>query len=250
MIRDDRFFSVARLFRFSAPRERGAVPPSLQNFRRFLASFKMVSWRTSYHCMLICSTTYDHLLACQLSRLQPRCPTSPAIVHDHVLRRHRLPFNLRPVSRAYPAAATPPGFLSSVLLHRCIIRHPTDLCITRPPIPLHHPSSHTVASSASSASSRLNLASVGNPWHSASSSHRPWLSPSCRQAAAKSFRAIAVSASSAAARPSGSVAGSRSRWAAWRAPAQPTPCCPPLTHVPGVPFAHSGAPGLPPRPRT
>jgi len=109
----------------------------------------------------------------------------PAIVHDHVLRRHRLPFNLRPVSRAYPAAATPPGFLSSVLLHRCIIRHPTDLCITRPPIPLHHPSSHTVASSASSASSRLNLASVGNPWHSASSSHRPWLSPSCRQAAAK-----------------------------------------------------------------
>ena len=192
---------------------------------------------------MICS----RVSAIHASGLQPSARPTCIVAHSLIVIaslsicvRCRAPIRLLRLHQAsyHPSSYT---VASSVIPYRCI---------TRPPIPLHHPSSHTVASSASSASSRLNLASVGNPWHSASSSHRPWLSPSCRQAAAKSFRAIAVSASSAAARPSGSVAGSCSRWAAWRAPAQPTPCCPPLTHVPGVPFAHSGAPGLPPRPRT
>jgi len=192
------------------------------------------------------------LLACQLSRLQPRCPTC-----------------YRP--RPRPPSSSPPFQSASGVARLSGCCDSTRLLIIRPPTPLHHPSSHrplhhssshTVASSV--LPHRCIICIICIIWAQSCLRWQPValrqffpqamaaakLPPSCRQAAAKSFRAIAVSASSAAARPSGSVAGSRSRWAAWRAPAQPTPCCPPLTHVPGGPFAHSGAPGLPPRPRT
>ena len=159
-----------------------------------------------------------------------------------LLRLHQASYH--PSSYTVASSVIPPTFASLVLPYRCIIRPPTPLHH------LHHLGSILPPFCIIWAQSCLRSQPVALRQFFPQAMAVAKLPPSCRQAAAKSFRAIAVSASSAAARPSGSVAGSRSRWAAWRAPAQPTPCCPPLTHVPGGPFAHSGAPGLPPRPRT
>ena len=146
--------------------------------------FKMASWRTSYHCDL-CSTTYDHLGI--LLAFQPS-------FQFHVRSSAQCP----PASSLTRSSSSPPFQSASGVARLSGCCDSTRLLIIRPPTPLHHPSSHTVASLVLPYSCIIrpptplhhlhhlhHLASVGNPWHSASSSHRPWLTPSCRQAVAK-----------------------------------------------------------------
>ena len=103
------------------------VPPSLQNYRRFLASFKMVSWRTSVPLYVV-----------QLTIICSRVSAFTRPVFS--------PVPGPPASSLTRSSSSPPFQSASGVARLSGCCDSTRLLIIRPPTPLHHPSSHTVAS--------------------------------------------------------------------------------------------------------
>jgi len=114
---------------YPAESERGRGAASLQNYRRFLASFKMVSCGeslTTVICVVELSTTYDMICSRVSAFTRPVFSPVPG----------------PPASSLTRSSSSPPFQSASGVARLSGCYDSTRLLIIRPPTPLHHPSSH------------------------------------------------------------------------------------------------------------